>query len=426
MAEKFTWNFSSIAPECLYSEYKKVRIGIEGVYAYGTGYLVDKTAFERELYPELAIAGYLVDFSRTYGVCDELRLVSKDSLRNNICLNPEALFNVYMHPAEFTGYMKDSDVEEITEILKKNSFVKNVEVTYKKPVLNLTNNEYKKVIRDNFTNICKYIAHLKELKYSDIDAAFEFARNYGNITLEDPKTVLSSDTVEVRYITEFLDNLKSLEIDIRDLNKLSKEKSISAKKDNEKSKLKIPDIIKDLFLDSKIIIRINNEREHQIFLENFKNDIKLISLSYKPEYTYYLADNGSNNLVRYSTAILEPDLDDKLELNLEEIYEISQIKKIPDAIIDMFINKEIAIQVNSKLEQYMLFLTLYGSGKFTIILKDYPFYHKEYPFYCINTVNKVDDKQYMEDIAEIDNIKQFVEFNDWDNIQGITEDKQYI
>ena len=32
----------------------------------------------------------------------------------------------------------------------------------------------------------------------------------------------------------------------------------------------------------------------------------------------------------------------------------------------------------------------------------------------------------MEDIAEIDNIKQFVEFNDWDNIQGITEDKQYI
>lgn len=426
MAEKFTWNFSSIAPECLYSEYKKVRIGIEGVYAYGTGYLVDKTAFERELYPELAIAGYLVDFSRTYGVCDELRLVSKDSLRNNICLNPEALFNVYMHPAEFTGYMKDSDVEEITEILKKNSFVKNVEVTYKKPVLNLTNNEYKKVIRDNFTNICKYIAHLKELKYSDIDAAFEFARNYGNITLEDPKTVLSSDTVEVRYITEFLDNLKSLEIDIRDLNKLSKEKSISAKKDNEKSKLKIPDIIKDLFLDSKIIIRINNEREHQIFLENFKNDIKLISLSYKPEYTYYLADNGSNNLVRYSTAILEPDLDDKLELYLEEIYEISQIKKIPDAIIDMFINKEIAIQVNSKLEQYMLFLTLYGSGKFTIILKDYPFYHKEYPFYCINTVNKVDDKQYMEDIAEIDNIKQFVEFNDWDNIQGITEDKQYI
>lgn len=71
-------------------------------------------------------------------------------------------------------------------------------------------------------------------------------------------------------------------------------------------------------------------------------------------------------------------------------------------------------------------LTLYGSGKFTIILKDYPFYHKKHPFYCINTVNKVDDKQYMEDIAEIDNIKQFVEFNDWDNIQRITEDKQYI
>lgn len=191
--------------------------------------------------------------------------------------------------------------------------------------------------------------------------------------------------------------------------------------DSEKSKLKIPDIIKDLFLDSKIIIRINNEREHQIFLENFKNDIKLISLSYKPEYTYYLADNGGNNLARYSTVILEPDLDDKLELDLEEIYEISQVKKIPDAIIDMFINKELAIQVNSKPEQHMLFLTLYDSGKFKITLKDYPFYHKEYPFYCINTVNKVDDKQYMEDIVEIDNIKQFVEFNDFNNISKVTE-----
>lgn len=49
MAEKFTWNFSNIDPECLYSEYKKVRIGIEGVYAYGTGYLIDKTAFEMNI-----------------------------------------------------------------------------------------------------------------------------------------------------------------------------------------------------------------------------------------------------------------------------------------------------------------------------------------------------------------------------------------
>ena len=74
----FTWDFSGIKSEDLYSEYKKVRIGIEGVYAYGTGYLVDSNAFKRELYPELAKAGYLVDFSRINRVCDELRLVSKN------------------------------------------------------------------------------------------------------------------------------------------------------------------------------------------------------------------------------------------------------------------------------------------------------------------------------------------------------------
>lgn len=219
----FKWDFSSINPEYLYSEYKKVRIDIKGVYAFGTGYLVDSSAFKRELYPELAKAGYLVCFSRGNGVCDELRLVSKDSSRNNIYLNPEALFNVYMHPSEFTGYMKDSDVQEITRILKKNSFVKDVEVTYKKPVLNLTNQGYKKVIRDNFTDICKYIGYLKELKYSDTDAAFEFARNYGNITLEDPKTILSSDTVEIRYITDFLKNLKSLNVTMEDVLKRSEQ-----------------------------------------------------------------------------------------------------------------------------------------------------------------------------------------------------------
>lgn len=227
MEDKFTWNFSSIDSECLYSEYKKVRIGIKGVYEFGTGFLVDGNAFKRELYPKLAIAGYLVCFSKESGIYDELRLVSKDSSRNDIRLNSEAVFNVYMHPEGFTGYMRDSDIEKITEILKKNSFVKDVEITYKKPVLNLTNDEYKKVIRDNFTDICKYIGYLKEQKYSDTDAAFIFAGNYGNITLEDPKTILSSDTVEVRYITEFLDNLKSLGIDIRDFNKLSKKKHIS-------------------------------------------------------------------------------------------------------------------------------------------------------------------------------------------------------
>lgn len=213
----FKWDFSRIKPEYLYSEYKKVRIGIKGVYEYGTGYLVDKNAFMRELYPELAIAGYLVCFSRSDGSCDELRLVSKDSSRNDVRLNPESVFNVYMHPEEFTGYMRDSDARKITEILKKNSFVKSVEVTYKKPVLNLTNYEYKKVIRDNFTDICKYIGYLKEQKYSDIDAAFEFARKYGNMTLEDPKTILSSDTVEIRYITDFLDNLKSLNVTMEDI-----------------------------------------------------------------------------------------------------------------------------------------------------------------------------------------------------------------
>ena len=232
----FKWDFSGINPEYLYSEYKKVRIGIEGVYAFGTGYLVDSSAFERELYPELAKAGYLVCFSRGNGICDELRLVSKDSPRNNVCLNPEALFNVYMHPEGFTGYMRDSDALKITEILEKNSFVKDVEVTYKKPVLNLTNNEYEKVIRDNFTDICKYIGYLKEQKYSNVDAAFEFARNYGNITLEDPKTVLSSDTVEIKYITDFLENLKSLNITMEDVLKRSFENRQLAKLDRNLKK----------------------------------------------------------------------------------------------------------------------------------------------------------------------------------------------
>ena len=41
--------------------------------------------------------------------------------------------------------------------------------------------------------------------------------------MEDPKTVLSSDTVEIRYITDFLKNLKSLNVTMEDILKRSEE-----------------------------------------------------------------------------------------------------------------------------------------------------------------------------------------------------------
>ena len=196
--------------------------------------------------------------------------------------------------------------------------------------------------------------------------------------------------------------------------------------DSEKSKLKIPDIIKDLFLDSKIIIEINNKLEYQVFLENFKNNLDFSSISYFSENKYYFIDDNKS-LIRYSSIWDFPsDLYDKVTVDFEDIYKISQIEKMPDTIMDNFINKEIAIEINNEPEYQMMVLSLMHYDNFKA--KDESFYQYAYcsydrkqPFYYINSLGRIDSCKNIDYLIECEGINKLVGFKDFDVIQKVTE-----
>lgn len=199
--------------------------------------------------------------------------------------------------------------------------------------------------------------------------------------------------------------------------------------DSEKSKLKIPDIIKDLFLDSRIIIELNSELEYQVFLENFKNNLStaLNSMPYNQKYKYYFSNAGSSSFARYSTTF-DSDLYAKFTIDFTDIYKIAQVKKIPDIIIDMFLNKETAIRVNNESEHDMLFLKLIHCDKLKLKDEDYQKlyfkYDKKRPFYYIRngkSTKEIYTDNSMVMLTKFSGINQLVGFKDFDNISKVTE-----
>ena len=200
-------------------------------------------------------------------------------------------------------------------------------------------------------------------------------------------------------------------------------------RDNDKPTFQIPDIIKDLFLNSRIIIEINNELEYQVFLENFKNNLStaLNSMPYNQKYKYYFSNAGSSSFARYSTTF-DSDLYAKFTIDFTDIYKIAQVKKIPDIIIDMFLNKETAIRVNNESEHDMLFLKLIHCDKLKLKDEDYQKlyfkYDKKRPFYYIRngkSTKEIYTDNSMGMLTKFSGINQLVGFKDFDNISKVTE-----
>lgn len=203
------------------------------------------------------------------------------------------------------------------------------------------------------------------------------------------------------------------------------EHSVYKDRDNDNPKFQISDIIKDLFLDSRIIIEINSELEYQIFLENFKNNLDFNSISYFSENKYYFIDDNKS-LTRYSSTWDFPsDLYDKVTVGFEDIYKISQIEKIPDAIMDGFINKETAIEINNESEYQMMILSLMHYDKFEaedeFYQSAYFSYDRKRPFYYINSLDWINSCKNIEHLIECEGINKLVGFKDFDAIQKVTE-----
>ena len=197
-------------------------------------------------------------------------------------------------------------------------------------------------------------------------------------------------------------------------------------RDNDKPTFQIPDIIKDLFLNSRIIIEINNELEYQIFLENFKDNLDLSSASYFLQNKYYFIDEFFNKSLTMYSSVLDytPDLYDKVTVEIEDIYKISQVKKIPDDIMDDFINKKTAIEINNEPEYQMMVLSLMhydNEAEDGFYQSAYFSYDSKRPLYYISSFNNIKACRNIEHLIECEGINQLVGFKDFDNISKVTE-----
>lgn len=194
-------------------------------------------------------------------------------------------------------------------------------------------------------------------------------------------------------------------------------------RDNNNPTFQIPDIIKDLFLNSRIIIELNSELEYQVFLENFKNNLDFSSESYFSENKYYFVDDNKI-LTKYSSTWDFPsDLYDKVTVDFEDIYKISQIEKIPDAIMDDFINKKIAIEINDEPEYQMMVLSLMYCDKFEaedeFYQSTYFSYDRKRPFYYINSLDWINSCKTAQSIPG--NINKTISFKDFDKYTEISK-----
>lgn len=196
-------------------------------------------------------------------------------------------------------------------------------------------------------------------------------------------------------------------------------------RNNDNSTFQIPDIIKDLFLNSRIIIELNSELEYQVFLENFKNNLDFSSESYFSENKYYFVDDNKI-LTKYSSTWDFPsDLYDKVTVDFEDIYKISQIEKIPDAIMDDFINKKIAIEINDEPEYQMMVLSLMYCDKFEaedeFYQSTYFSYDRKRPFYYINSLDWINSCNNIEHLIECEGINKLVGFKDFDKYTEVSK-----
>ena len=160
-------NYRGVISTNSVSEYKRFRIGIEGFYGWGVGYY---NAMLLKLFEEMIekihsemneIFSVPVNFaySNFKGSCNTIKGIDNSSY-------------VYLHPMEFTGYLKDEDIENLYKFVLR-FFSREREndselgehpcfratITFKEEVMALTDEEYIKLIEDSADAI---LAHTKE------------------------------------------------------------------------------------------------------------------------------------------------------------------------------------------------------------------------------------------------------------------------
>jgi len=201
--EPFDWNME-IRPDVILqpSEYKRVYIGIHGDYQMGTGWNRQQAnAFHTEVHNKLRSYGFTVNEPNdNSGSCAEL---SKGYKFDKTYL--------YLHPMEFTGYLKDEDCEKVLSALSECKCIKDYTLKYQQECYDLNDVQYSNLITQNAIGIInRFKDNYGDARHDVIDSfAWEFAMR-NNIQRVGDGAGFSSDNIGYNTIKNILTVAKEL------------------------------------------------------------------------------------------------------------------------------------------------------------------------------------------------------------------------
>lgn len=200
--EPFDWNME-ISPNVILepSEFKRVYIGIHSDYQMGTGW-TEKQAntFHTEVHNKLRSYGFTVDEPKDSYSC---AILSKGYKHDKTYL--------YLHPMEFTGYIRDEDCEKVMSALAECKCIKDFTLKFQHECYDLRDVQYSNLITQNAMNIInRFKENYDKTDKSVIDDfAWEFAKN-NNIPRVGDKSGFSSDDIGYNTIRNILTVAKEL------------------------------------------------------------------------------------------------------------------------------------------------------------------------------------------------------------------------
>lgn len=196
--------------------------------------------------------------------------------------------------------------------------------------------------------------------------------------------------------------------------------------------IKIPDVIRDMFVNKEIAIEVKNQKEQNSLLAALKRIGAVTDeMEYDPRYPYYFMDTEINDLnANRSMNILKNEQGIEQVISFKDFDKYTEETKVPEIIKDMFLNRQVAIKIENAEDAETLFRELKTAKN---CKTEYPYFYKHkntdeydprYPYYFMDKNEYLNSNENMEDIVKQEGIRQLVDFKNFNDIQKVTDKQQ--
>ena len=196
--------------------------------------------------------------------------------------------------------------------------------------------------------------------------------------------------------------------------------------------IKIPDVIRDMFVNKEIAIEVKNQKEQNSLLAALKRIGAVTDeMEYDPRYPYYFMDADINDLnANRSMNILKNEQGIEQVISFKDFDKYTEETKVPEIIKDMFLNRQVAIKIENAEDAETLFRELKTAKN---CKTEYPYFYKHkntdeydprYPYYFMDKNEYLNSNENMEDIVKQEGIRQLVDFKNFNDIQKVTDKQQ--